>query len=114
MKLYGSENNEAILHEIGKRIKETRILSNLKQADLAAKAGISIATLIRIEKGMAVRYDYLLNILRVLNCLSNIELLIPEQEMRPSEYFEGKEKRKRVRASRDDLRKNDWKWGDEK
>lgn len=114
MKLYGNESNEVILREIGQRVKETRILSNIKQADLADRAGISMTTLTHIEKGIAVRFDHLLNVLRVLNCLSNVELLIPEQEIRPSDYFEKKRKRKRVRTSKEEIRKTDWKWGDEK
>lgn len=113
MKLYGSENNEAILHEIGQRIKDTRILSDLKQTELADKAGISLATMIRIEKGTAVRSDHLLNVLRVLNCLQNVELLIPEQAARPSDYFEQKQKRKRVKTSQKENRDDVWKWGDE-
>lgn len=111
MKLYGVENNEAILQEIGRRIKDTRISFELKQKDLAEKAGISLATVVRIEKGAAVRFDHILNILRVLNCLPNIELMIPEQELRPSDYFDGRKKRKRVKAMREE--KTIWKWGDE-
>jgi len=112
MKLYGTENNALVLAELGNRIKEMRILSNLTQNDLAVMAGISLSTVVRLEKGLSVRTDFFLNVLRALDCMSNIQMLVPEQEMRPSEIFENKKRRSRARRAEKPARA--WKWGDEK
>ena len=51
MKLFGSENNEVILRELGHRIQETRISMNVTQAEMADKSGVAIRTIARMEQG---------------------------------------------------------------
>lgn len=100
--------------ELGRRIQETRIAASLTQKELAERAGISLSTLVRLESGESVRFEYVLNTLRVLNLLSNIDLLVQEQEMRPSDLLDYGKKRKRVRiASKKNPLRKPWKWGDE-
>lgn len=114
MKLYGTENNQTILLELGRRIQETRIAASLTQKDLAERAGISLSTLVRLESGESVRFEYVLNTLRALNLLSNIDLLVQEQEMRPSDLLDYGKKRKRVRIAPKEIPlRKPWKWGDE-
>lgn len=50
MKLYGTENNEIIMKELGKRIQDTRISMNLTQSEMAEKSGVALRTVARIEK----------------------------------------------------------------
>lgn len=114
MRLYGTENNQTILMELGRRIQETRIAASLTQKELAERAGISLSTLVRLESGESVRFEYVLNTLRALNLLSNIDLLVQEQEMRPSDLLDHGKKRKRVRiAPKENPLGKPWKWGDE-
>lgn len=114
MRLYGTENNQTILMELGRRIQETRIAASLTQKELAERAGISLSTLVRLESGESVRFEYVLNTLRALNLLSNIDLLVQEQEMRPSDLLDHGKKRKRVRiAPKENSLGKPWKWGDE-
>ena len=114
MRLYGTENNQTILMELGRRIQDTRIAASLTQKELAERAGISLSTLVRLESGESVRFEYVLNTLRALNLLSNIDLLVQEQEMRPSDLLDYGKKRKRVRiAPKENPLHKPWKWGDE-
>lgn len=115
MKLYGTENNQTILMELGRRIQDTRIAASLTQKELAERAGISLSTLVRLESGESVRFEYVLNALRALNLLANIDLLVQEQEMRPSDLLDYGKKRKRVRiaAPKENSLRKPWKWGDE-
>lgn len=114
MRLYGTENNQTILTELGRRIQDTRIAASLTQKELAERAGISLSTLVRLESGESVRFEYVLNTLRALNLLSNIDLLVQEQEMRPSDLLDYGKKRKRVRiAPKENPIRKPWKWGDE-
>lgn len=88
----------AILVKIGSRIKETRIRQNKTQAELAITAGITPLTVANIEKGKSVSTMILINVLRELGLLENLENLIPEAKISPLQLkkMQGK-KRYRVR-----------------
>lgn len=104
-------NNAEIMEEFGKRIKETRISFNYTQSDLAKRAGISISTISRAEKGENISLEQLIIILRELRLLKNLDLLIPKQELTPEELFENKKKRQRVKCKQT---RNKWVWGEDK
>ncbi|MCD8362286.1 MAG: helix-turn-helix domain-containing protein [Lachnospiraceae bacterium] len=114
MRITGFENNEVILRELGQRIKDTRIAMNDTQSDLAEKSGVALSTLSRMERGESVGLENLLNILRALGALPNLELLLQEQTLRPTDIADRKTKRKRASKSGKASAKNTWVWGDEK
>lgn len=58
--------------------------------------------------------DKVLNVLRVLGILENLNYLIPEQELVPTEMVDIGRKRKRVTGKRKKNEKKTWTWGDEK
>ncbi len=78
MKIDESVDDLSTLKEIGKRIRERRIGFSLSQNSLTIKAGISIRRLSSIENGMDTSFSNIIAICRVLNCYSNLDLLIPE------------------------------------
>lgn len=88
----------AILAEIGNRLKEYRIRKNIQQKELAENAGISLDTVVRMERGSSITIEKLLRILRVLDMLENLEEFIPEPPLSPilMRKLQGK-KRYRVR-----------------
>ena len=96
MRITGTENNDTVLKEIGARIHRQRVVSNLKQSELAEKAGISIATMTRIERGEPTTIENLIRIMRALGILQNIDLMFPEQHARPDELHLYGHERKRV------------------
>lgn len=88
----------AILEEIGNRLKEYRIRKNLQQKELAENAGISLDTIVRMERGSSITTEKFLRILRVLDMLENLEEFIPDPPISPilMRKLQGK-KRFRVR-----------------
>ena len=114
MKINSENNNSAVLSELGARIKRNRIDMQLSQQDFAAKAGISTRTLSAAENGEDIRLSSLLRILRTLNCLENLELLLPELAFDPESYRTLGRERKRISKSNKNRNKIKWKWEDEK
>lgn len=114
MRIYGYENNEVILRELGIRIKDTRIILSFTQKELSERAGISQRTVERIENGENVKIDNLINVIRALDLLQNFEILVPEQKMRPTELHDIGKKRTRATSRKEQkIGTNEWKWGDE-
>lgn len=114
MKINSENNNSAVLSELGVRIKRNRIDMQLSQQDFAAKAGISTRTLSAAENGEDIRLSSLLRILRTLNCLENLDLLLPELAFDPESYRTLGRERKRISKSNKNRNKIKWKWEDEK
>ena len=113
MKINSENNNSAVLMELGARIKRNRIDMQLSQQDFAAKAGISTRTLSAAENGEDIRLSSLLRILRTLNCLENLDLLLPELAFDPESYRTLGKERKRVSRTSEGKDTSEWKWGDE-
>ena len=113
MKINSENNNSAVLIELGARIKRNRIDMQLSQQDFAAKTGISTRTLSAAENGEDIRLSSLLRILRTLNCLENLDLLLPELAFDPESYRTLGKERKRVSRTSEGKDTSEWKWGDE-
>lgn len=80
MRICGTESNEEVRKELGKRIRDMRLKMDIRQKEIPKRTGISAETIRRIEKGENVKVDHLLDVLRELELLRNIEKLVPEQE----------------------------------
>lgn len=81
--MWTEKSNLAILAEIGKRLKEYRIRKNLQQKEIAENAGISLDTVVRMERGSSITTEKFLRILRVLDMLENLEEFIPDPPLSP-------------------------------
>jgi len=108
-------SDRAILHEIGARISRYRLNKNMTQKQLADKAGVSVPTIHRAENGSSIQLLKLLQILRALNLMGNVELFIPDIAASPLQKLSmnGKTRHRASRAERNP-NKTDWTWGDEK
>lgn len=95
-----SLTNTRIETIIGERIKKLRLDYNISQKDLAKKVGISRVSISKIESGKGVNLSSLIEIMRGLRVLENIEKLIPEPEISPIEMIKLKNKSKKKRASK--------------
>ena len=98
-------SNAALLKEVGRRIANLRIAARIKQADLAAKAGLSRYALSRLENGAGgIRLDSFLSVLRCLNVLNRIDAVLPESTLSPIQVAElgsrAKKMPNRIRSSR--------------
>lgn len=107
-------SNENIYKAIGERAKNYRISMNLTQAQFAQKCGMPKRAIERIESGENRNLDNFLAVLRGFNLLANIDLLIPEQEERPTDIAAKKPVKKRVYSKKSDTEKPAIIWGDEK
>ena len=113
MKISPENSSTAILKELGVRIKQNRIDKQLTQQDFAQKADISIRTLSAAENGEDIRLSSLIRILRTLDCLENLNVLIPEISFDPESYRLLGRERRRVRQKSGEPDTSSWKWGDE-
>ena len=94
-----SLTNNRIESIIGQRIKQLRLDYNITQKELATKTGMSRVSISKIERGKGANLSSLIQIMRGLRVLENIEYLIPEQEISPIEMIRLKNKSKKKRAS---------------
>lgn len=113
MRIHGDENNEFLMEELRKRLKEYRVDSNITQVQMAEKAGISPATVERMERGENVRVSQVLSVLRVLGLNSSLELLVPEREVSALDLYLDRKPRRRASKVRNSREERTWKWGDE-
>ena len=113
MKINSTENEKAILIELGQRIKQHRISLDITQAELAEKCGISPSTETRIENGDDSKMSNYIKILFGLNLLDNLDVLIPEFQPNFKSMYEHKKMRKRVKKKSKDI-DSQWKWEEDK
>lgn len=88
--------DEAVLDELGQRLKQTRLQRNLTQRHLAEEAGLSLATVRSLEDGKPSQLVTLIRVLRVLGLLGGLERAVPEPPASPIEELRlrGRERRR--------------------
>ena len=114
MKITMLSSNEQVLGELGRRIRAARIDTPLTQAELAQRAGVSLSTVAKLERGEDVRLSSLLDIQRALGLLASADALAPEALARPSDLARMGKPRERARSAAKDAQPGTWKWGDER
>ena len=106
MNMIDDMNDEALLQEVGRRIAFLRRSSQIKQEELAEKAGISRYALSRLENGAGgIRLESFLSVLRSLNVLNRLSVVLPEPTLTPIQLVELEKKSeealpKRIRTRR--------------
>jgi putative transcriptional regulator len=96
--IYGM-SDQAILTEIGVRLKRRRLNRNLTQQEVADQAGLTRMTVGEFERGSSSSMMTLVRILRVLEALEELENFLPDTGPSPLQLarLQG---RQRQRASR--------------
>jgi len=113
MKIIGNESTQAVLTELGQRIKQHRISLGLTQAELAETCGISSSTETRIENGEDSKMSNYIRILSGLHILGNIDVLILDPQPDYKALYKKVKVRQRVRA-RKPKPPSEWTWGEDK
>ena len=74
----------------------------MTQSELAERSGVSMGTVVRLERGNTVSVLLLISILRTLGVLENLENLLPELSLSPIQMrkMQGKQIQ-RVRHKKD-------------
>ncbi|MCC8045089.1 MAG: helix-turn-helix domain-containing protein [Clostridiales bacterium] len=113
MRITGYESNQTILIEVGQRIKDIRIAMNYTQTEMSERSGVALSTISRIEHGESVNVENILNVLRVLDVLENLELILPEQTVKPTDMADKKSRRLRASKKRNEAASSQWVWGED-
>lgn len=112
MDLYAQTNN-AILRQIGSKLKELRIERNMKQAELAEASGVSVFTISSVENGNTPSLLTFVQLLRTLEHLDYLDSFFQEEVISPIAYaklMNKKKKKVRVKSSSADTSKNNSEW----
>lgn len=83
MKFTNALTDQATQAELGARAARARLERGWTQAQLAEAAGVSKATVERLENGASTQLHNLLRCLRALDKLENLEGLLPESAPGP-------------------------------
>lgn len=113
--MHGADST--LLARLGQRLAQERVRQNLTQAGLATDAGVSRATVQRLEAGESTQLLNLVRILRRLGLHENLDALVPAPEISPLERA-AREGRRRQRASprrgEEPAEKGPWTWGEDR
>jgi transcriptional regulator with XRE-family HTH domain len=116
MELSKHTPDDAVLQEVGRRLRAARLSRNVSQTRLAEEAGIGRVTLQRLEEGTVnVSLSSLIRVLRALDLSEGLDQLIPPPAPSPQEEVR-RRGRPRQRAGSSRLQKprgEGWRWGDE-
>ena len=110
MDIYGM-SDRAILREIGRRLKRKRLEKNVSQQKLAELAGLNRTTIGEAERGTPFGVLTLVQILRALNALEEMDLFLPDPGISPLQLAKMKgKKRRRASPKTADANKGDVDW----
>ena len=99
MRIRQTSRTPAVLQELGHRIERLRLQRNQSLADLAEAAGVGTATLQRLETGRNANLKTVVQVLRALDRLGDLDNVIPDVEVSPFEISSAR-RTPRQRASR--------------
>lgn len=110
--------DQALLAELGTRVRAARLERNLSQQQLAEEAGVGRMTVQRLEEGGSASLKSLIRILRALGELDGLRRLLPPPGPSPLEEARRQgRRRQRARSARKPAsskpQPGPWRWGDE-
>ena len=107
------QTNEAIIRQIGSKLKELRIEKNMKQAELADASGVSVFTISSVENGKVTSLLTIVQLLRALEHLDYLDRFVREETISPIAYaklLKNNKKKVRVKSSKTEINKGDSEW----
>jgi transcriptional regulator with XRE-family HTH domain len=107
--------DDAVLAELGARLRRRRVDLALTQSELAHQAGIAKRTVERLEDGSSVQTSRLVRVLRALDLMAGLGTLVAPVRARPMEHLrrEGKPRQRGSSTPRREQPEEPWTWGDE-
>jgi len=92
-------DDDAILIEVGERLRDLRLNRNISQEELATRSGVSARTVRQIEQGGNTSLETLIRLMRALEVLDRLDSMFPAEGPSPIQLLEMQGRRRR-RASR--------------
>ena len=108
-----AQTNDAILRQIGSKLKDLRIEKNMKQKELADAAGVSVFTISSIENGKTTSLLTIIQLLRALEHLDYLDSFFQEESISPVAYaklMKNNKKKERVKSSTSIINSKDSEW----
>ncbi len=108
-----AQTNDAILRQIGSKLKDLRIEKNMKQKELADAAGVSVFTISSIENGKTTSLLTIIQLLRALEHLDYLDSFFQEESISPVAYarlMKNNKKKERVKSSTSIINSIDSEW----
>ena len=90
--------DQAVLEELGKRLRQRRLDSNLSQAEVAERAGLDRTTSGQLERDGRASLLTMVQVLRALGALDELDAFLPPLGPSPLELAR-RQGRQRQRAS---------------
>jgi transcriptional regulator with XRE-family HTH domain len=82
---------------VGEQVRLLRLRMNMKQKELASRAGVGVITISRIESGKGSSLSTLIKVLQVLRQDAWLEQLAPAASISPVQLHQLGKQRQRVR-----------------
>lgn len=114
MKLDDTTPTPAALVELGRRLVRARRQRGLTQEELAARAGLGVATLRRIEDGSDAKLGSWVRLVQALDLAGGLDLLLPEDLRSPLAEVREARGRSRARPRGPSSQDHGFVWGDER
>ncbi|MDF1838262.1 MAG: helix-turn-helix transcriptional regulator [Planctomycetota bacterium] len=108
------ENDREVLETLGQRLAAERLRNNWTQTHLAEVAGVSRATVQRLEQGESTQLTNLVRILRALDLVRNLDALVPATSVSPLEMWRSdRSLRQRASTKPVEAPSSPWQWGED-
>lgn len=88
-----------VLKNLGASLAAYRLSRNMRQNDVASKAGVSRGVVARLEAGQGGTIDSLIRVLKALGLEDRIAMLFPYVKLSPLNLYGHREPRRRARPS---------------
>ena len=108
-----AQTNDAIMRQMGTKLKELRIEKNMKQSELADASGVSVFTISSVENGKTTSLLTIVQLLRALEHLDYLDSFFQEETISPIAYaklLKNNKKKVRVKSSSTNINKGDSEW----
>lgn len=104
-------NVNQIATRLGAQLADIRLSQNRTQSQIAKEAGISRATLVRLEQGHGVSFDTFIRVMMALKLQEHLAHFLPDPSIRPLDRvaLAGQE-RQRARPKKSRSSDESWTW----
>ena len=112
--LSASQAPHDLQSQLGSRLAKLRLARNVTQQTLAARSGVGLRTLRRLEAGQPTSLDTFVRVVIALGLHEGLLAALPQNRIRPIERVDARgNERQRARPRGKDTSGKPWTWGDE-